>query len=253
MKRLLLPAIATLLAVVSLVALSGWNRSDAPRLRLTLTERELSLPYISATEDEDLGLQLRLLYAWRFEPLDARNWLTEERLRALGFALDVPPGAPEAREAYERALPRLAWVAFEYGGEAWRAIERQRALERERQIQMMPEASRHLARTEETRLVPVDADLDLDRLLMRYPHDHLIVRASIELGLSSGPNPIIYGRIRHLVPSQIAVPRRLRGRLGGLSESPAPADAIIPPRYEVDVALGRLGVPYISDVRQIRK
>lgn len=174
-------------------------------------------------------------------PLDARNWLTDDRLREIGFVFDVMPGAPEAEDAYRRALPRLAWVAFEYNGPAWREIERQRALAAEHADH------RHGGAPEPSRLVPVDAAADAETLTGRYPTDHLIMRASIELVYvpPSRNGPIVYGRIRHLIPPTVSVPRALRPPLTGLGPT------FGAPRFQVEIAVGRWGIPYVAAVRKL--
>jgi hypothetical protein len=233
-KRILVPGVIALMVVVSLLALAGWNRSDAPRLRLTLSERELPASVPTPSSGDDRGAQLRLTFQNRTDPLDARNWLTEERLRALGFALDVMPGAPAAISTYNRALPRVAWVAFEFNGNAWHEIERRRALE----PRPADTPERHFMTMAASRLVPVDASSDQETLLARYPTDRLILRAVIALGYvpPSRGGPFIYGWIRELIPPAITVPRELRGRLTS-------------GRYDVDLAVGRLGIPYLVDIR----
>jgi hypothetical protein len=241
MKRIAIPGVAALLTVVAFVTLSGWNRSAPPRLQITLSERELRLwnTAPSANGDES-GVQLRIEIQRRDDPLDARNWLTEERLRALGFSFDVAPGAPEAQRTYTRALPRIAWVAFELNGPAWRDIERRLALQ--------PDAlERQGTAIQDSRLVPVDASLDVDTLLARYPYDHLVLRASIELGFVPPANkgPLVYGRIRELLPSQASVPRGLRDQL-------LLRGAATPVRYDVELALGRLGIPYLTAISNVR-
>jgi hypothetical protein len=237
MTRIAIPAVVTLLSVVSLIGASGWNRSGNPRLRITLTERELPLTRIPG--ERHPGVQLRIEYQPRRDPLDARNWLTEERLRRLGFAFTIMPGAPEAADTYSRALPNIAWAAFEYDGPVWRDIERRQALEPETPERRYPIKSR---------LVPVDASLDADTLLARYPSGHLVLRASIDLGYI-GPKekgPLVYGYIRNLIPPHITVPHQLQDRFTAL------ANVNDTPRYEVDLALGRLRIPYVTDVRNTK-
>jgi hypothetical protein len=128
MSRLLIPALTTLIGVTSWVALAGWNRS-APRLAITLTEREMPLwSRSSQPGNRRPRLTLGFLYETRSDPLDARNWLTEDRLRALGFELNLPVASPEAEQTYGRALPRIGWVVFEYSGAAWQEVERRRQM-----------------------------------------------------------------------------------------------------------------------------
>jgi hypothetical protein len=241
MKRIAVPAAVALLTVVAFITLSGWNRSAPARQQITLSERELRLwNTVPSSNGDDSGVQLHIEIQRRDDPLDARNWLTEERLRALGFSFDVAPGAPEAQRAYLRALPRIAWVAFELNGPAWREIERRLALR--------PDApERHGTMIEPSRLVPVDASLDVDTLVARYPKDHLVVRASIELDFLPPANkgPLVFGRIRNVIPSAVTVPREFGDRF-------LPRGARPPSHYGVELAIGRLGIPYVTGISNVR-
>jgi hypothetical protein len=240
MTRIILPGATALLAVVAFIVLAGWNRTGDPLVRLTLTERELQLSHMPPRDADDApGIQLRWDYARRDDPLDARNWLTDDRLRAIGLGLNVMPTAPEAEDTYGRALPRLAWVAFEYEGNAWREVERRRALA------PAPPKRPGEPRLEASRLVPVDAAPDAATLAARYPSGHLLLRASIKLGYvpPTQKGPLVYGWIRQVIPATVHVPREFRDVLAAL---PSPGDA---PRYDVDLVVGRLGIPYVAAVR----
>lgn len=238
MKRILIPAVATLVAVASLIAIAGWNRSRDPLVALTLTERELAPPYNVASDDR-LALQLHFRFEPREDALDARNWLPEDRLRALGFVLDD-----------ERELPRIAWVVFEYDGASWQEVARRQ--------QLLTPRDRFPGAGGPSRLVPVDAALDVEPLRVRYPSGYLILRAVIALARQrpARGEGILYGRIRALYPPTVTVPRHLEDRLAGLDRQPLiidntgdqPRDS---PRYEVDLAVGPLGIPYIRDLRRL--
>jgi hypothetical protein len=239
-----MPSLLVVLTVVGLIAAWGWNRSGPPLLTITLTERELQMPYSSApAPGDDAGLQLRAAYALRVDPLDARNWLPESRLREIGFVFDVLEGSPEAARAYGRMPPRLAWVALEYDGPAWREIERRRLL-------VEPEGVRQV-RGLRSRLVPVDAAREFEALSVRYPSGHLIARAIV--GVAYLPpdrgGPLVYGTLRRLVPDAVAVPAAMRGVFDALQPLPAGPDPR--PRYDVEVAIGRLGLPYLRSVRPL--
>jgi hypothetical protein len=241
MKRIAMPAVVALLTVVAFITLSGWNRSGPSGQQITLSERELRLWNTAPSANgDDSGVQLHIEIQRRDDPLDARNWLTEDRLRALGFSFDVAPGAPEAQRTYTRTLPQITWVAFELNGPAWRDIERRLALRPD-------EPYRHGSVTEASRLVPVDASLDFDTLLARYPQDHLVLRASIELGFVPPANkgPLVYGRIRTVIPSVVTVPRELRDRFLARGAPP-------PSHYDVELAVGRLGIPYVTAISDAR-
>jgi hypothetical protein len=238
-NRIAIPALCALLAVVAFIVLSGYNRSGNPLSRISVTERELRFRGL-ASEDRDRGLELRFDYARRADPLEARNWLTEDKMRAVGFTLNVMPGAPEAADTYGRSLPRVAWVAFEYDGGGWREIERQR------QLRSASERHPGMPLLEPSRLVPVDAGPDPETLAARYPQGHLILRASLKLGYLPPDNkgPLVHGWIRDLIPSTVHVPREFRDLLASLP--PLHNE----PRYDVDLEVGRLGVPYVTGVRR---
>jgi hypothetical protein len=248
MTRIALPGLTTMIVVAAFVAAAGWNRSGEPRSSITLTERELSLPWMrEIAPGDDPGLQLRLEMTHRSEPLDARNWLPETRLRALGFPLNIPLGDPAAEETYRDVPARLAWVALEYDGPVWRDIERRAAL-RAGADRVGPHS----------RLVPVDAALDAATLHIKYPTGHLIVRAVIALSYVDARNggPLVYGWVRSLVPSTVTVPKHLRSIVDDLTraevraERTAGQEVELAPRYEADLAVGRLGLPYIKELRR---
>ena len=249
MTRIALPALTTLIAVASLVGLAGWNKSSETQRPLTLTEREMPLSTQLVSLDDAEALKLPIVFQWRSNPLDSRNWLPESKLRALGFPLNVPAGDPNALEVYTDLPPRLAWIVLEYEDPAWQEIERRRAVQREDLRD----------RGVNSRLVPVDAGLDVEALRHQYPAGHLVVRGVITinfLGPSSG-GPLLYGSLRELVPSMVTVPRQHRPTLVGLapfSLPPGPPDAPRPelvPRYEVEVGVGRIGIPFIKGIRRL--
>jgi hypothetical protein len=248
MIRIAVPALTALLVVAVLVGVASYNRSRPPFSAVTLTERELLLTAYSP-QDEERELKLSIAFEQRNDPLDARNWLTEDRLRALGFSLDVPPGAPEAEDRYGKQPPRLGWIVLEYAGPAWKEIARRRELERSN-------ATVWRGWLESSRLVPVDAALDAEALQRRYPTGYLIVRGVI--GVVFAPpeqgGPLVYGQIRALTPSQVTVPRHLRPLLADLTRSarrhPDDGTTVVEPRYEVDLAVGSLGLPYVAGVRR---
>ncbi len=248
MTRIAVPALMVLLVVAAFVGLAGWNRSGERQSSITVSERELPLPAITITRETASGVQLRLSFERRAEPLEARNWLTETKLRALGFPLNVPLGDPSAADTYIDVPPRVAWIVLEYDGPAWKEIEQRRALQR-------PEIRRGYWAS--SRLVPVDAGPDFDPLRDRYGAGHLIVRGIVAVSYigSSGGGPLLYGWVRELVPSTLTVPRNLVSVLEGIEPASISGSVSEPapefePRYEIDLGVGRLGIPFIKDLRR---
>jgi len=239
MTRVAFPALIVVVTVAAFVGAAGWNRSGDPAPAMVLTERELPIAYSEAASG-DPSTRLRIAYEYRHDPLDARNWLPESRLREIGFTFNVPVGSPQAVDTYRRVPPRLAWVVFEYDGPQWRDIERRRAMTetaREPETTILP-----------SRLVPVDAGLDLELLRARYPAGHLILRGVIGLSYvpASSGGPLLHGVLREVVPSALAVPYELRPLLDQLSSAEPSAGP--EPRYEAELAVGRIGLPYISSL-----
>ncbi len=250
MIRLAAAAVVLLASVLGLVGVAAWNRAGTEQL-ITLTERELALPWTwESGRDEGGGLRLRFEWQRRNDPDDARSWLTGDALGSLGLNTGVLPGTPGAADFYRRTLPRVAWVVFELDGPAWRVIE-QRAL-----VAARPESPSFVP-VVASRLVPIDAGLDVEALRRRHPGPSIVVmRAVVDLVFTdrAGQGPIVWGLVARLVTDEVSVPPGLRDRLRGMSPGqPVEGDpSSAGPRYEVDLAIGRLGVPWIRDVRRLR-
>ncbi len=258
MSRLVVAVIVLLSTVFGLLGTAVWNRGGTPQF-ITLTERELALPWTWTNERDDDDAELRLRFEWEHradDPRDARAWLTDSRLADIGFSLLVPAGAADAARFYNRMLPRLAWAAFELDGPAWRAIAQRRlvtAADDPRRVD--PSASR---------LVPIDVAPGAATLRHRYEGQAVVVMpvvVEVRHDDRPGQGPMVWGQIVRLVAETVSVPPRLRSRLAGLGQPPRsipaewkPGDTIPEPpapRYDVDLGVGRLGAPWIQDVRRM--
>jgi hypothetical protein len=186
-----------LIVLTNAVALGGvwWNRAAPPESTLTLSERELGLPWRSLRSQENSGLALNL--RWRVANPDNSGeqvsiftfnsgtpaWLDGARLQALGFKVgDLNTDAGARR--FTGQQPRPAILVLELDGPA-----RQQALDQARE-----NATRHaaaaavnpgskefanraksardaLTREENanSRLFAIDAGPDVEALRARYP------------------------------------------------------------------------------------
>jgi hypothetical protein len=230
MSRLAVAAVTLVASVLAMLGAAAWNRGGESAV-VTLTERELEVWGDPARENAEF--RLRLIYQRRAEPLDARTWLTESKLAELGFVLAIPANAPEAERTYGRGLPRLGFVALELDGPAWQAIARQRELGKEQR----------LGARDDSRLVPIDAGPDREALGARYRGQPVIVLPAVFRVRLSHPKEgaMLWGTLDRLVTEDVYGSLRLRERLRALPPGPR--------RYEADVAVGRLGVQRIVEIR----
>jgi hypothetical protein len=76
------------------------------------------------------------------------------------------------------------------------------------------------------------------------------MRATIGLSYTRTQDggPLLYGRLREVVPQRVAVPYEFRSLFEGMAAATYQHDG--QPRYEVDLAVGRLGIPYVLAVRR---
>jgi hypothetical protein len=68
---------------------------------------------------------------------------------------------------------------------------------------------------------------------------------------ASNGGPLLYGALRDIVPQTIAVPKRLRSVFDALPARDEVPDGEFQPRYEAEIAIGRLGLPYLHSARRI--
>lgn len=269
---------AGLILLVNAVALTGvaFNRSGEPESRITLTERELSLPWRYSIESENSGMGLHL--AWRVGDDSVgeyfrggygggtADWLDEAHMKALGFDTTRATEDQEGRRRFERQLPRQVLLVLELAGPAWQA-----ALERARQNAIRHEAAsqanagskefaerakraQEASRREEirnSRLFAIDAGLDAKALRARYPDRgrYLILEATVRPRLDSRDRKTrITGYVGDLAVAQINVPHAMRPALEPLVRRIPRKPDDIGPGFEAAVAVGQRLEPWIETV-----
>jgi hypothetical protein len=242
-SRKSLLACAALVVAANAIVLLGVTRDRAsPIQTIDLTERELPPAFFDIN---DLSLTVKDLS----NPADIPSWFDEAKLRELGFpqaalvpdSFVVPSFLNGALGSFSsRWPPRPAYIALEYDGPAWQAIEAQTP------APLDPKAPVEVL---ESHLVPVDVSRSSGALLAKYGRTgkHLIVRATVEPwvlpldGISSGKY-IARGHIVDILGSVIHI-----------SEPPSSLKDIGPrpfwssggPRYTVRLASGSRFEPWI--------
>lgn len=271
-RRLLWAGVSLILAVNAFV-LGGvaWNRSGEPDSLLTLSQRELQLPYESAMSGDSSGLSLVLLWRVPAVPRDdgfydspmgtyggSPVWLDADKLRTLGF--DLP------RDIDDRYRPaaREVFVVLELAGPAHAAAleQAQRRVERLEQTssaaddpkvhELAVKAAQDNLKNEQqrhSRLFAIDAGADADALRARHADrsHHLIVRGMVRPSVGQVRDQVIVsGWLDSLSIRRMSVPHPLRGRVLGLDRSTASHDATV---FEADVAWGRRHEPWVMAIR----
>ena len=271
---------AVLILLANAVALTGvyLNRSGEAESRLTLSQRELAMPWSWGMAKENSGLALGL--NWRVNDADVGEyygggfgssggtpeWLDAAHMAALGFDTVVVPEDSRGRHGIERQLPREVLLVLELDGPAW-----QQALERARQNAARNEAalvanasSKEFAekakraqdqfKREEaanSRLFAIDAGLDRAALRARYPDRsrYLILKGTLRPRLVTHEKKTrLTGYLSALAVTQINVPHALRPILEPvLRKQRSTADD--PARhFEATIAVGQRLEPWIESV-----
>jgi hypothetical protein len=244
-----------LVVITNAVVLAGviYNRSGDPGSTLTLTQRELAVPYSYWQADENTGLALRV--SWRVEPPEDQRsrhvryggepaWLDAAKIEELGIRVRARAPRNAADPAYSHSLPVDVLMVLEMNGPAYR-----RLLERAcKRATDSTAAKDHCAQEKNSasRLFIVDAGLAFDTLRRKYPNTatHAIVHGQIEATRVSDPfAPTLFGHIRGIAVDEIQVPVPLRApiepdrllRWNARQEKP----------FEATVAFGRRLEPWI--------
>ncbi len=266
-----------LIVLTNAVALVGvwWNRAAPPDSTLTLSERELGLPWHSLRNQENSGLALSLRWRVATHADDEFNtsftynsgspaWLDAAKMEALGFttgAIDSDAG----RRRYLRQLPRAAVLVMELNGPAAQA-----ALDKAR-----TDAARHAAaaavnadskqfaerakraqgdldREEHanSRLFVIDAGGDAEQLRQKYPDRtrYVLLRGIVRPGLNdrAGGKTQPGGHISRITNGTIHVPHALRAPLESLRATGEPGGG---DRFGATLRVGRRLEPWIVDTQ----
>lgn len=266
--RNLFIAILLILLVTNIVILAGVavNRSGKPQALLSLTERELNLPYRNHAENSSLSLRLvwrtlgedenSLASAWR-----PPTWFTAAKLKELGYS-DAEAGPATARRS-DRPTKEV-FIVLEFDGPAY-----QQALQRAEaalaQVKLDPDHTKGQAaekikqaearladeRNSASRLFAIDAGLNPSDLRQKYgaPSRYTIVRGLVRPFFPGADGEESRGTIVAITTDRIAVPLEIRRELAKLVNLDQPTSDRAPaPRYTVELSYGSRHEPWITAV-----
>lgn len=279
-----LPLLALLLLIITnIVVLVGvaYNRSGEPGSVLRLSQREFSSPWWPGMGSGRENSAVSLRVQWRVLDRDSVDnaheyyggyygstipeWLSEEKLRALGFAFPAADDQQALARYVNRHDGREVLFVLELDGPAYReSLERaQQALERIRVRAAAAPDDKELqaslrnvekewprAQAEYSRLFVVDAGLDAAALRARYPDlaHYAIVPGRIQPALHYGKDggradtPQPGGYLAGLLVPEINVPA------GTLPITPG-ARVEAQAKYALDIAWGKRFEPWIVAAR----
>jgi len=269
MKRYLLIGL-TILIGTNLAALGGvvYNRMGDATAQLTLTERELSLPYYRGSQKENSSISLTI--NWRtptgenetYYPYNSRNIkLSKDELLTLGFAQS------EVRDNYWIESRELYW-AFEFDG----ALHKAEIIKAEDKYQTAlttyeekpndtnsrkkTEYSESLARekTTNSRLFFLKVSADYESLANKFSGQKniLIVKGLTKPYYNNNGNDKTYSlMLKHLSVKNIMVPLEHTEVMSNLKR--ANRRDITPPRYTVDVSWGSRLEPWIINTNKLEE
>lgn len=267
-----------ILIVTNIVVLSGVasNRFGTPETQITITERELQLPY--RVYEENSGLTLRL--AWRALGQDGDYnsynnwrspvWFSAEKLEELGFNIDNYLRSKNDVSFYRQPIPKEVFIVLENNGEPYReAVKRAEiALEKEKDLFKLNSGDKRLRdnfeRAEKrlkreriiaSRLFAIDAGLNPQKLREKY-HDR--TRFIITKGLVkprynyNKKRKEVFGYITKLSIESIHVPLKHRKIFDAiLVQDKSERNEFRLPRYEVELAYGSRFEPWIVSVQHM--
>jgi len=263
-----------ILVATNIVVLSGVasNRAGAPEALITLTERELQLPY--RVYEENSGLALRI--KWRvltkkedgskFVGWRSPAWLNAEKLKELGFTTDTSASSEDIKDHHKLSIPKEVFIVLENNGDAYREAVKvaEEALEREEGLFKLKRSDKKLRdsfkraekqlereRLAESRLFAIDAGLDARQLREKYGDRtrFIISKGLVTSRYGYDNRKEVFGDIMQLSISSISVPLKYRKMFESiLGRDKSTQDKFGPPRYEVELAYGSRLEPWIVSV-----
>lgn len=273
-----------LIIVTNAVVLAGvsYNRSGEPEATITLSERELSLPYRYLGKDENSGIHLRLTHRSRDNGYYSRDyklakslgWFNKEKLAELGFDVSQPTTDDEGKRHYQTLSEKEVILVFEYNGKVYQDVleTAQKQVDELRAEQLvfpnfetkdkktnykLKRAEDNLLRekTSASRLFVVDAGQDRDVLRKKYTDrtKYLLMKGLVKARLkddrSSGLR--LVGYIKSLSNKTVHVPLQHHEVLEAAVAEGARRTQGEPPRFEATISVGQRLEPWLVGITRL--
>lgn len=277
----------TLLAGIGLILLTNavvlagvaYNRSGQPESSVTLTERELALPFyygaLYNASSENSGIDLQFRYRSKGSALigfnylrQEGNWLTLEKLAELGFDVSTPIDTHDEWSDFKRQKEKEVILVLEYNGSAYEAalkaaqqevaeLEAKAPLTTREEQNKLTQAKTNLEQeqTSASRLFLIDAGLSQEALRQQYPDTskYLLLKglAGVYIIANEDRSRTYSGYIRALSIPSVNIPHDFHHVLAPALAEGYPGSQTQAPRYEVVLNVGKRLEPWIVAVKGI--
>jgi len=269
-----------LIIVTNAFVLAGvsYNRSGEPESTITLTERELSLPYRYLGKEENSGIHLRLSHRNRnsgyfsrdYKQPERLGWFNKEKLAELGFDVSKPFIQDKDKRHYQTLSEKEAILVLEYNGAAYQSVleaaqkqvddllaeqAENNGNKDKKKNNKLNRAENNLKRekTSTSRLFVIDAGLDRDALRKKYTDrtKYLLMKGLVKVRIKdnrSGGKRLV-GYIKSLSNKTVHVPLQHHEVLEAAVAEGVRVKQYDPPRFEATINVGQRLEPWLVGVR----
>ena len=250
-----------LIIATNAIVLAGvyYNRSGEPESTITLTERELRLPYRYLGKEENSGIYLRLThrninsgyFSRDYKRPESLGWFNKEKLAELGFDVSKSIFQDEDKRHYQRLSEKEVFLVLEYNGAAYQSVlaAAQKHVDDlvadQASTQNINRAERNLTRekTSASRLFVIDAGLDRDVLRSKYADrtKYLLLKGLVKARIKDNRAGVrtLTGYIRSLSNKTVHVPLQHHEALEAAVGEGAHRQQNEPPRFEATINVGQ--------------
>ena len=275
-----------LIIATNAIVLAGvaYNRSGEPDSTITLTERELSLPYYYSGNAENSGIELQLIHRFGnssyfssdYKSPEIFDWFNSEKLAELGFDVSQAISGDKDKRHYQKLREKEVVLVLEYNGKAYQSVleEAQKQYDKvlaeqsteqnsdnqnnekdKNKNYKLRQAEQNLTRekTSASRLFVIDAGLDRNALRTKYADrtKYLLMKGVVMAHITddSSSNPRLVGYINSLSNPYIHVPLQYHAVIETAAAEGTQRKPDDSPRYEATINVGQRLEPWLVGVK----
>lgn len=255
-----------LLIITNIVVLWGVyiNRTSETTSHITLTQRELKLPYSMQKENNSISLKLTYRTINKLNNSHQDNWLNIVKLKELGFDTNKYLNSIQSIGTQTKEV----FIVLENDGESYEkslksteeSLAEKEALynankDNKSKQRGYENAKNNLTREQisQSRLFAIDAGLDYKKLRQKYANktNYIIVKGLVK-PFKEHKQKILYGYIQQLNIQTMHLPYKFKRVLKGVKPiNNYKYTQNNSPKYKVEVKYGSRYEPWITNVKKI--